>query len=126
MKSLIRTKSLAVAALAFGAFAVASSAHAHTDVFFSVGVPAPVYVEPAPVYVQPQPVYVQPQPVYVQPRPVYGAPAEVYVRRGPPAYDYGYMDERARRHAEWRHRQWLRHHGGYGGYDDYRSHRDWD
>jgi hypothetical protein len=122
MKSLIRTKSLAAAALAFGAFAIASAAHARTDVFFNVGVPAPVYVEPAPVYMQPQPVYVQPQPVY-SPRPVYVAPTEVYVRRGPPAYEYRYMDERARRHAEWRHRQWLRHHGGYDGY---RSHRDWD
>jgi hypothetical protein len=94
-----------------------STAQARTEVYFNVGVPAPVYVEPAPVYVQPQPVYVHPQPVYV-------APTEVYVRRGPPAYEYRYMDERARRHAEWRHRQWLRQHGGHD-YDG-RYARRWD
>jgi hypothetical protein len=95
---------LAVAALG------ASTAHARSDVYFSVGVQgAPVYVEPAPIYVQPRPVYVQPRPVYVQP-PVYTAPVEVYVRPNQPVYDYSYEDERAWRRAEWRRRHWRHHH----------------
>jgi len=66
MKHLISTKSMAAAALALGAFAAASSAHARSDVYFSIGVQVPgVYVQPAPVYVQPAPVYVQPRPVFM-------------------------------------------------------------
>jgi len=58
MKHLISTKSLAAVAVALGAFAVASSAHARDDVHFSIGVQVPgVYVQPAPVYVQPLPFY---------------------------------------------------------------------
>lgn len=59
------SKSLLAATVAIGGLAVASAAHARSDVFFSIGVNAPVaYVQPAPVYVQPAPVYVQPRPVY--------------------------------------------------------------
>lgn len=111
MKLFIRTKFLAAAALALGAFGAMSTAHARSDVYFSVGVQtAPgVYVEPAPVYVQP---------------PVYAAPTEVYVRRGPPAYEYRYEDERAWRRAEWRHRYWRHNHHGW---DQYQSRgRAWD
>jgi hypothetical protein len=65
-------KSLVAASVALGAVVAASTAHARSDVFVSIGLNVPVrHVEPAPVYVQPQPVYVQPQPVYVQPRPAY-------------------------------------------------------
>jgi hypothetical protein len=66
MKHLISTKSLAAVALALGAFAAASSAHAGSDVHFSIGVQTPgVFVQPAPVYVQPQPFYA-PAPSYYQ------------------------------------------------------------
>lgn len=126
MKSFIRAKSLAAAALALGAFAGVSAAHARSDVYFSVGVqPAPgVYVEPAPVYVQPPPVYVTPRPVYTQP-PVYVAPREVYVRPAPPAYGYGYgYDEERARRAEWRHRYWRHHHHDFDGYPN--RGRNWD
>ena len=58
MKHLITTKSIAAVAVALGAFAAASSAHASSDVQFSIGVQIPgVYVQSAPVYVQPRPVY---------------------------------------------------------------------
>jgi hypothetical protein len=59
MKRLMSTPTLAAIALTMGAFAAASSAYAHNDVRFSVGVQVPgIYVEPAPVYVQPRPIYV--------------------------------------------------------------------
>ena len=51
MNRLSFTRPLLAAAVAFGALA-AGSAHARSDVFFSIGVQAPV-----PVYVQPQPVH---------------------------------------------------------------------
>jgi len=66
MKHLISTQSLAAIALTLGAFAAASSAHARSDVTFSVGVQVPgIYVHPAPVYMHPAPVYVQPRPIYM-------------------------------------------------------------
>ena len=67
-------RTLAAAALAFGALATMSAAHARSDVYFSIGVQPSYgygYSQPAPVYVQPAPVYVQPAPVYVEPRPIY-------------------------------------------------------
>jgi hypothetical protein len=68
----LSAKPLLAAAIAVGALAAASAAHARSDVFFSIGIQAPYgYVQPAPVYVQPQPIYVQPQPVYVQSQPIY-------------------------------------------------------
>jgi hypothetical protein len=77
------------AAVAFGlaGLAAAGAAQARSDVYMSIGVGTPVYVQPQPVYVQPQPVYVQPQPVYVQPRPVYVQPQPVYVQ---PQVVYGH------------------------------------
>lgn len=81
------SKPLLAAAVAFGALAAASAAHARSDVVFSIGVQAPYgYAQPAPVYVQPQPVYVEPAPVYVQPRPVYVQPRPVYVQPQPVYY----------------------------------------
>ena len=79
MNRLLSAKPLLAAAVALGALAAGSAAHARSDVFFSIGINAPVgYVQPASVYVQPAPVYVQPRPVYVQPRPVYVQPQPVY------------------------------------------------
>jgi hypothetical protein len=78
MNRFLSSKSVLAATLAIGTLAVASAAHARTDVAVSIGLPLGGYVQPAPVYVEPQPVYVQPQPVYVQPRPVYVQPQGVY------------------------------------------------
>jgi len=63
MKSLLSSKPILAAAVAFGALAAASAAHAGTDLVVSIGFPG-AYVQPAPVYVQPAPVYVQPQAYY--------------------------------------------------------------
>jgi hypothetical protein len=89
MKHLSSTKSLAAVALALGALAAASSAHARSDVYFSFGVQVPG-------------AYVQTVPVHVQPRPYY-APVPDYYRR----YDDG------RRNGG---RHWQRR-GPYGDYD---------
>lgn len=73
MKHLISTQSLAAIALTLGAFAAASSAHARSDVTFSIGVQVPgVYLQSAPVYVQPVPMYVQPGPIYMPAPGYYG------------------------------------------------------
>ena len=124
MNSLIRTRFVAAAALAVAGFGAASAAHARTDVFFSVGLPATAYVQPAPVYVQPRPVYTQPQVVYTQPEVVY-TQQPVYVQ-SEPVYGYGWEAERARRHEAWRLAEWRRHHphGGWNDRDhDGRGHR---
>jgi hypothetical protein len=73
-------KAIAAAAVVLGAFGVATSAHARSDVVLSIGLGAPVYAAPvytpAPVYVEPAPVYYEPAPVYYynQPRVVYTQP----------------------------------------------------
>lgn len=65
MKRLFCAKPLVAAAIALGAVAATSAAHARSDVIVSIGLNIPVrHVERAPVYVQPQPVYVQPRPAY--------------------------------------------------------------
>lgn len=64
MKHLISKKSLAAAAVALGALAVASSAQARSEVYFTIGVQVPgAYVQAAPVYVQPRSYY-PPAPAY--------------------------------------------------------------
>ena len=64
MKRLISTPTLAAMALTLGALVSASSAYAHSDVSFTVGVQVPgVYVQPAPVYVPPPPIY-RPVPIH--------------------------------------------------------------
>ncbi|MEO8655059.1 MAG: PXPV repeat protein [Ramlibacter sp.] len=109
MKRLSPAKFLATAAVALGALGAVTAAQARSDVFFSIGVQAPgVYVEPAPVYVQPQPVYVQPRPVYTE--PIYSAQPQVYVNPAWTGYGPSYDDDRRWRQAEWRRRQWERHH----------------
>lgn len=106
MNRSIRSKLIASAAVLLGALGLAQAAQAHTDVRFSIGIPAPVYVEPPPVYVQPRPMYVQPDPLYLQPGPVY-APAPVYVE---PRYVY---------EREWRREQWRRWHRWHERRDDW-------
>jgi hypothetical protein len=65
MKRLFSAKTFAAAAIALGAVAATSAAHARSDVIVSIGFNVPVrHVAPAPVYVQPQPVYVQPRPAH--------------------------------------------------------------
>lgn len=79
MNRIISFKSLAATAVVLGAMAVATSAHARSDVQFSITLGTPgVYVQAAPVYRHPQHVYVQPAPIYVRPAPVYVRPAPVY------------------------------------------------
>lgn len=131
MNPSIATKFIAAAALAVAALGAASTAHARSDVYFSVDVQGPVYMEPAPFHVQPQPVYVQPRPAYAQPRPVYvqppvyAAPAEMYgARPCPPEYDAGYEEERAWRRVEWRRRHWRHHHHDWEQYQSRNG--NWD
>ena len=94
MHRLFHAKPLLAAAVAFGALAAASAAHARSDVQFSIGFQAPIgYYEPAPVYSQPAPVYYEPAPVYYEPQPVYVQPRQVYVEPQPV-----YYHERHRRH----------------------------
>jgi len=95
MKQAIRSK-LAAAAVAFGALCAVQAAQAHTDVYFSVGVP----VQSAPVYVAPA------EPVYMPaPEVAYPAAPTVFVT---PGYGYGspWEQQRAWREAQWRQQQW--------------------
>ncbi|MEP6971581.1 MAG: hypothetical protein ABJA49_14135, partial [Betaproteobacteria bacterium] len=73
MSSALLSRHLAAAAvLAFATLGAASSAHARSDVSFSIGIQVPgVYVQPAPVYRTPPSAYYQPPPVYYQPQPSY-------------------------------------------------------
>ncbi|MDD5028465.1 MAG: thrombospondin type 3 repeat-containing protein [Rhodoferax sp.] len=58
MKHLISTRALAAVAVALGAFAAASAAHARSDVYFSIGVQVPgIYVQPSPMHLQPRLVF---------------------------------------------------------------------
>jgi hypothetical protein len=82
MKHLISTKSLAAVAVALSAIVAASSAHARSDVYFSIGVQVPgVYVQSAPVYVQPR--------QYYAPAPIYYVPAPIYYQRHDNGRRYG-------------------------------------
>jgi hypothetical protein len=77
-----------------------TAASAATDVYFSVGVPAPIYVPPQAVYSRASPAYTYspPEVVYDQ-QPVYVAPSY--------GYGYGWEQRRAWREAQWRrHREW--------------------
>jgi len=66
MDHLTFAKSRAAVVLALGAVALASAAHAGSDVHFSIGVQVPgFYVQSTPIYVQPRPLYT-PSPGYYQ------------------------------------------------------------
>ncbi len=105
MKRSLSARLVAAAALAAAALGATSAAQAHTDVYFSLGLPgAPVYGEPAPVYVQPRPEYFQPRPVYLQP-PGYG-----YGRPWRPSYEPSFERERDWQRAEWQRREWQHDH----------------
>lgn len=121
MKTLSLPRKLALAALALGAVAAGTAAHARSDVFFSIGVQAPgVYVQPAPVYNYPAPVYVQPRPVYVQPAPVYGHPRPVYRVQGHNGWEHdrGRYDQHGwNRHHDDRGPRHGRRYGPYGDLD---------
>lgn len=108
------SKKVVLASVVLAGVLGATGARAASNVYWSIGIqapidagvalgtvisnappprPAPVYVQPAPVvyapapvYVQPRPVYYQPRPVYVHPRPEYVHPRLVYVRPVPIAY----------------------------------------
>lgn len=106
---------VAAGALALGMLAVAGTAQARSDVYWSVGVGSPgvaigvgnvpSYGYAPPVYVQPAPVYVAPQPVYVAPATYYAPPRVIY--RPAPVY-YGPRGHHRRGHYKARKRH---HHG---------------
>ena len=109
MKRSIALKTAALATLALAGLGAMKAANAGTDVYFSVGVPAPIYAPPPVVYASPPVAYVSPRIVYEQPQPVYVTPS----------YGYGYTWEqrRAWREAQWRRqresearREWREHH----------------
>ncbi len=104
MNRFVSLKSLASAVLVLGTLAVTTTAHAHSDVQFSITLGTPgVYVQPAPAYEYPWPVYVQPAPVYAYPQPVYERPTPVYVYPRPvyvqPAPVYGWGHRRHHHHG---------------------------
>lgn len=131
MSTALLSRHLAAAALlAFAALGAASSAHARSDVSFSIGIhvpgghvqAAPVYQHPYPVYVQPRPVYVQPRPVYVQPAPVYMQPRPVFMQQ--PTYIYYNQRpgwQRGKGHQKHGHRGHFDNRGGHN--DDRGGHR---
>jgi len=89
MKHLISTKSIAAVAIALGAFTAASSAHAASDVHFTIGVSVPG------IHAQLTPVHMQHRPIVT---PVHG-------------YFLGLNDGRRDDGKQWRH------HNPYSGHD---------
>jgi len=93
MPSFLSSRQLVVAttALVYLAMSAASSAHARSDVTFSIGIhaprahgyAAPVHVPPPYGVVQPRPVFVQPRPYYVQSAPVFSQPRPVFLQTHP-------------------------------------------
>jgi hypothetical protein len=100
LSRLSSAKPVLAAAIALGALGAATAANAHTDVVFSVGIPAPAYVAPAPVYVQPEPVFV-PEPVYAPAPVVYYGYGRRYVSPGV-RYEQRYYDGRGYYRQGWR------------------------
>lgn len=137
-------KMLSRAAFAGATFLAAASAHAGGNVFWSIGInapldpygasigttisngpgyhhPAPAYVESAPIYYAPAPVYYAP-PVFVRPRPIYyHAPAPVYAQ---PRHHHPHWWKH-RGDDGWRPRHGHGGHSGHGGHD-WRDHRGGD
>lgn len=109
MKRLISTQSLVTVAVALGAFAAASVAHARSDVYFSVGVQTPgvsVRLVPVDVYSR--------QPIYLAAPGHYGHDGGGWrygtPYRGDIANGYGPGSSR----NQWRK---ARHYGPYGDLD---------
>lgn len=99
MNRSIAMKTVALAALLLAGLGAVKTANAGTDVYFSVGVPAPVYGPPPVVYTAPPVAYAPPQVVYEQSQPVYVTPSY--------GYGYNWEQRRAWREAQWRrHREW--------------------
>ncbi len=115
MKHLISTKTLAAVAVALGAFAAASSAHARSDVYFSIGVQVPgVYVQSGPLYVQPRSFHL-PAPVYYQRHDdAWRHEGQQWQGRGP----YGDRDGMVNIHDSGNPRNHWRQARAYGPYGD--------
>lgn len=94
----------------FAAAALGGTAHAGSNVYWSVGIDAapgvsigvgntrPVVIAPAPVYVAPAPVYLAPRPVVLAPAPVYVQPGPVYVQYAHPGKRKGWYKKHHHRH----------------------------
>lgn len=111
-----KAKASLVAALAVAGALVTGAAQARDNVYWSIGINAPldpygasigttisngpVYVRPAPVYYPAPPVYYAPPPVVYRPAPVYYVPPPVYVGGG---YYDGWHHHR-HHHRGWRGR----------------------
>lgn len=105
-------KQLVLGAALFGLASGTALAHGDIQFGFSIGVPAPVYVDPVPVYSAPPQVYygAPPDGYYVEPpRVYYSVPAPSYYDPGPGVsirYERAYPEYRERRgwHERRRHR----------------------
>ena len=153
MPSFLSSRQLVVAttALVYLAMSAASSAHARSDVTFSIGIhaprahgyaapvhvpppygvvqPRPVFVQPRPYYVQSAPVFSQPRPVFMQTHPFYVQPAPVFIQPRPvflqpPNHRHYYGQEHGWRRAQWE-REYLHEHPGRKGHGNKQGrHRD--
>ena len=153
MPSFLSSRQLVVAttALVYLAMSAASSAHARSDVTFSIGIhaprahgyaapvhvpppygvvqPRPVFVQPRPYYVQSAPVFSQPRPVFLQTHPFYVQPAPVFIQPRPvflqpPNHRHYYGQEHGWRRAQWE-REYLHEHPGRKGHGNKQGrHRD--
>ena len=153
MPSFLSSRQLVVAttALVYLAMSAASSAHARSDVTFSIGIhaprahgyaapvhvpppygvvqPRPVFVQPRPYYVQSAPVFSQPRPVFMQTHPFYVQPVPVFIQPRPvflqpPNHRHYYGQEHGWRRAQWE-REYLHEHPGRKGHGNKQGrHRD--
>jgi hypothetical protein len=108
MKPLTFTPSLAAAAFALAALAAAPSAHARSDVYFSIGVQTPGF--------------------YVQPAPVYGNYSTYYAPAPPPIYYQHHGNDRRYETRHWQGRSPYgdRDRDGFANIYDHRgSHPQW-
>ncbi len=114
----MKSKPLILAALALASTLVTGAAMARSNVYWSIGINAPLdygvslgtVISNAPAYpvYQPAPVYYSAPPVYVRPAPVYyyAAPRPVYLER-PVIYQPMYVPVRHEKHwkSQPRHRR---------------------
>jgi hypothetical protein len=131
-----QTKPLFVAALAIVGALAAGVAQARSDVYWSIGINAPIdhgvtlgtvisngpRYQPAPVYYAPRPIYYAPAPVYYDARPVYVQPRHVYVE---PWHGHRHGRQHHRRHDRWEGRHGDDHrHDRHDRYDGRRDGRE--